>query len=139
VRTGVLNSICKGGTGGRGSHRRLVMLHTGGLHYLCLSKIIVSLLLLLLSAFMLLRPMKQTSIELNCGYNRTAAERAICHNVTLHVHTCSGRNRIIPLKRRPNTNCTPNKPATLQRNQLLICYAGTSLVHTIKVRCYDTG
>jgi hypothetical protein len=32
--------------------------------------------------------------------------------VTLPVHTCSGRNRIIPLMRRPNTDSTPNKPVT---------------------------
>jgi hypothetical protein len=38
---------------------------------------------------------------------------------TLHVHTCSGRNRITPLMRRPNTDSTPNKPVT-PRNQLLI-------------------
>jgi len=56
----------------------------------------------------------------------------------LHVHTCSGRNRIIPLMRRPNTDGTPNKPVTLPRNQLLIRYAGTSLVHTVTIRCYDT-
>jgi hypothetical protein len=57
-------------------------------------------------------------------------------NVTLHVHTCSGRNRIIPLMRRPNTDSTPNKPVTLPRNQLLIRYAGTSLVHTVTIRCF---
>jgi hypothetical protein len=38
----------------------------------------------------------------------------------LHVQTCSGRNRIIPLMRRPNTNSAPNMPVTLPRNQLLI-------------------
>jgi hypothetical protein len=38
--------------------------------------------------------------------------------VTLHVHTCSGRNRIIPLVRRPNTDSAPNKPVTLPRNHL---------------------
>jgi hypothetical protein len=32
--------------------------------------------------------------------------------VTLHVHTCSGRNHIIPLMRRPNTDSTPNKSVT---------------------------
>jgi len=58
-------------------------------------------------------------------------------SVTLHVHTCSGRNRIIPLMRRPNTDSTPNKPITLPRNQLLIRYADTSLVHTVTIRCYD--
>jgi len=35
--------------------------------------------------------------------------------VTLHVQTCSGLNRIIPLMRRPNTDSTPNKPLTLPR------------------------
>jgi hypothetical protein len=59
-------------------------------------------------------------------------------NVTLHVHTCSGRNRIIPLMRRPNTDSTPNKPVTLPRNQLLIRYAVTSPVHTVTIWCYDT-
>jgi hypothetical protein len=33
----------------------------------------------------------------------------------LHVHNCSGRNRLIPLMRRPNTDSTPNKPVTLPR------------------------
>ena len=32
--------------------------------------------------------------------------------VTLPVHTCSGRNRIIPFMRRPNTDSIPNKPVT---------------------------
>ena len=50
--------------------------------------------------------------------------------VTLHVHICSGRNRIVPLMRRPNTDSTPTKPVTLPRNQLLIRYTVTSLVHT---------
>jgi len=50
--------------------------------------------------------------------------------VTLPVHTCSDRNRIIPLMRRPNTNSTPNKPVTLPRNQLLIRYAVTLHVCT---------
>jgi hypothetical protein len=59
-------------------------------------------------------------------------------NVTLHVHTCSGRNRIIPLMRRPNTDSTPNKPVMLPQNQLLIRYAVTSPVHTVPIRCYDT-
>jgi len=27
----------------------------------------------------------------------------------LHVHTCPGRNRIIPLMRRPNTDSTPTQ------------------------------
>jgi hypothetical protein len=38
--------------------------------------------------------------------------------VTLHVQTCSGRNSIIPLMRRPNTDSAPNMPVTLPRNQL---------------------
>jgi len=62
----------------------------------------------------------------------------ICFNVTLRVHTCSGRNRTIHLMRRPNTDDTPNKPVTLPRNQLLIRYACTSLVHTVTIRCYET-
>jgi hypothetical protein len=45
--------------------------------------------------------------------------------VTLPVHTCSSRNRIIPLMRQPNTDSTPNKPVTLPRNQLLIRYVVT--------------
>jgi len=56
----------------------------------------------------------------------------------LHVHTCSGRNCIITLMRRPNTDSTPNKPVTLPRNQLLIRYAVTGPVHTVTIRCYDT-
>jgi len=52
-------------------------------------------------------------------------------NVTLYVHICSGRNRIIPLMRRPNTDSTPNKPVTLQRNQLLIRYAVTRVPSTL--------
>jgi hypothetical protein len=53
-------------------------------------------------------------------------------------HTCSGRNRITPLMRRPNTDSTPNKTVTLPRNQLLIRYAARSPVHTVAIRCYDT-
>jgi hypothetical protein len=59
-------------------------------------------------------------------------------NVTLHVHTSSGRNRNIPLMRRSNTDSQPNKPVTLPRNQLLTRYADTSLVHTVTIRRYDT-
>ena len=59
--------------------------------------------------------------------------------VTLHVHTCSGRNYIIPLIRRPNTDSTPNKSVTLPRNQLLIRYVVTSPVHTVTIRWYSTG
>jgi hypothetical protein len=36
--------------------------------------------------------------------------------VTMHVQTCSGRNRIIHLMWRPNTDSTPNKAVTLPRN-----------------------
>jgi hypothetical protein len=35
--------------------------------------------------------------------------------VTLHVQTCSGRNRIILLMRRPNNDSSPNKLITLPR------------------------
>jgi len=56
--------------------------------------------------------------------------------VTLPVHTCSGRNRVIPLMRRPNTDSTSNKPVMLPRNQLLIRYVVTSPVHTVTIRCY---
>jgi len=35
---------------------------------------------------------------------------------------------------RPNTDRTSNKPVTLLRNQLLIRYAVTSLVHTVTIR-----
>jgi hypothetical protein len=37
--------------------------------------------------------------------------------VTLHVQTCSGRNRIIFLIRRPNTDNVQHMPVTLPRNQ----------------------
>jgi hypothetical protein len=50
--------------------------------------------------------------------------------VTLHVQTCSGHNRIIPLMRRPNPDSAPNMPVTLPRNQLFIRYVVTSRVHT---------
>jgi hypothetical protein len=39
---------------------------------------------------------------------------------------------------RPNTDSTLKKPVTLPRNQLLIRYTGTSLVHTVTIRCYVT-
>jgi len=64
-------------------------------------------------------------------------ERAVV-SVTLPVHICSGRNRIIPLMGRPNIDSTPNKPVTLPRNQLLIRYVATSPVHTVTIRCYGT-
>jgi hypothetical protein len=50
--------------------------------------------------------------------------------VTLHVQTCSGRNRIIPLMRRPNTHSAPNMLVTLSCNQLLIRYVVNSPVHS---------
>ena len=60
---------------------------------------------------------------------------AVTCNATLHVHTCSGRKRIIPLIRRPNTDSTPNKPVTLPRYQCLLRYAVTTLhVHTCSDR-----
>jgi hypothetical protein len=59
-------------------------------------------------------------------------------HVTLHVQTCSGRNRIIPLMRRPSTGSAPNTPVTLPRYQLLIRYVVMSPVHTAKIRCYGT-
>jgi hypothetical protein len=61
-----------------------------------------------------------------------------CWRVTLHVQTCSGRNRIIPLMRRPNTDSAPNMLVTLPRNQLLIRNVVTSHVHTVTIRCYGT-
>jgi hypothetical protein len=63
----------------------------------------------------------------NCQGHVTAA-------VTLHVHTRSGFNRIIPLMRRPNTDSTPNKPVTLPRNQLLLTLRG----HELRPHCHDT-
>ena len=69
------------------------------------------------------------------GYGLSRCGHATCHAA---LHTCSGRNRIIPLMRRPNTDSTPKKPVTSPRNQLLERYAGTSPVHTVTIRCYDT-
>jgi len=64
------------------------------------------------------------------GMIRLRPEQVWTCSVTLHVHTCSGRNRIIPLMRRPNTDSTPNKPVTLPRNRFLIRYAVASSVHS---------
>jgi hypothetical protein len=72
------------------------------------------------------------------GMIRLWPEQVWTCNVTLHVRTCSGRNRIIFLMRRPNTDSIPKKPVTLPRNQLLIRYAVTSPVHTVTLRCCDT-
>jgi hypothetical protein len=58
--------------------------------------------------------------------------------VTLYVHTCSGRNRIITLIGRTNTDTASNLSVTLPRNQLLICYVVISPVHTVTIRCYGT-
>ena len=59
--------------------------------------------------------------------------------VTLHVQTCSGRNLMIPLMLRPNTESTPNETVTLPRNQLLTRYTVTSHVHTVTILCYGTS
>jgi hypothetical protein len=53
--------------------------------------------------------------------------------VTLHVQTCSGRNRIIPLMRRPNTDSATNMPATLPRNPFDMLRGHESRPH-----CHDT-
>ena len=53
--------------------------------------------------------------------------------VTPHVHTCSGRNRIIPLMWRPNTDSTPNKPVTLPCNHLFDTLRG----HESHPHCHD--
>jgi hypothetical protein len=58
--------------------------------------------------------------------------------VTLHAQTCSGRNRIISLIRRPNTNSAPNMPVTLPRNQHFIRYMVTSPFRTVTIRRYGT-
>jgi hypothetical protein len=58
--------------------------------------------------------------------------------VTLHVHACSGRNRIIPLMRRPSTDSAPNMPVTLPCNRILICYVVKNPVHTVTIRYYGT-
>ena len=51
---------------------------------------------------------------------------------TLHVQTCSSRNRIIPLMQRSNTDSRPSKPVTLPHNQLSIRY---KCVPTFTVLC----
>jgi hypothetical protein len=73
------------------------------------------------------------------GMIRLRPEKVWTCNVIMHGHhTCSGRNRVIPFMRRPNTDSTPKKPVTLPRNELFISYAGTSPFHTVTIRCYDT-
>jgi len=57
--------------------------------------------------------------------------------VTLHIHSCSGRNRN-PLLRRQKFDSTPNKSVTLPLNQLLIRYVVTSPDHIVTMRCYGT-
>ena len=54
--------------------------------------------------------------------------------VTLHVQTCSSRNRIIALMWRPNTDSAPNKPVTCWFNRLL----DTSRGHESRPHCHDT-
>jgi hypothetical protein len=73
------------------------------------------------------------------GMIRLRPEQVWTCNVMLHVHTCSGCNRIIPLMRQPNTDGIPNKPVTLPRNQLLIRYVGTSPAHTLTKLCNVTS
>jgi hypothetical protein len=54
------------------------------------------------------------------GMIRLWLEQVWTQHDTLHIHTCSGCNRIIPLMRRSNTDSAPNKPVMLLHNQLLI-------------------
>ena len=70
-------------------------------------------------------------MDVQCGKGmiRLRPEQVWTCNVTLHVHTCSGCNRIIPLMRRPNTDNTPNKPVTL-RHDTVLRYAVTLQVCT---------
>jgi hypothetical protein len=57
--------------------------------------------------------------------------------VTLHVQTCSGRNRVIPLMRRPNIDSVTNMPVVLSRKQ--VYYVSWSRVpSTLTIRCYGT-
>ena len=67
----------------------------------------------------------------------TASEFSSYNGYYMHVHTCSGRDRIIPLMRRPNTYNTPSRPVTLPRDQLLMRYVVASPVHTVTKRCYS--
>jgi hypothetical protein len=59
--------------------------------------------------------------------------------VSLHVQNCSGRNCIIPLMRRPNTDRAPNMPITLPHKQLLIIYVIMSPVLAVTIRCSVCG
>jgi hypothetical protein len=54
--------------------------------------------------------------------------------VTLHVQSCSGRNRIIPLMRRPNTDSAPNMPVKLPRKTRFDRLCG----HESRRHCHDT-
>jgi hypothetical protein len=58
--------------------------------------------------------------------------------VTLHIQTCSGRNHIIPLMWRPNTETALSMPVTLPHNQLLIRCMVTSPICAVTIRCYST-
>ena len=64
------------------------------------------------------------------GYGRSRCGRAtsLCTSTPAQALWCDGQ---IPTAHRTS-------PLTLQRNQLLIRYADTSPVHTVKIRCYDT-
>jgi hypothetical protein len=68
------------------------------------------------------------------GMIRLRPEQVWTCNETLRVHTFSGRNRIIPLMRRPNTDSTPKKPVTLPRKQTF----DTLRVHESRPHCHDT-
>ena len=54
--------------------------------------------------------------------------------VTLHIHTCSGRNRISLLMRRPNTDSTPNKPVTLRGHESRPHCHDTALRHMVMLQ-----
>jgi hypothetical protein len=71
------------------------------------------------------------------GMIRLRPEQMWMCKTMLHVHTCSGHDRFMPMMEWSNTNSTPNKSVILPSNQLMICYARTSPVHTVPSRCYD--
>jgi hypothetical protein len=68
-----------------------------------------------------------------CGYGRSRCGRVTSRCMST---SCSGRNSIIPLMRRSNTDSTPKKPVMLKRNQHLIRYAVTGPVHAVTIRYY---